>query len=710
MAPEQQTIGVVMNRCFRRGAAYVLFGLSLCTTVAIATPDSLAWKSFGELRVDRHHHKAHYIGEGRVLVVGGYTASTGVISGVRTASCEIIDVRNGRIRSAAPLAAERGVVNVVTARDGTLYVLGGDTDNGPTDLVERYDAEANAWEIVGRLARPRWQHASAFISETEILVVAGWQENACEIFDVATGRSRMVADFPWVANSLVPIIVTGQRPAFIGGRTAGPNTSNTSSAMSYDPLRNKWQSVCEFEERTVRPTSLHLQDGHALLTGGTTTEKPFVTRSGIDVVKQLYDVARIGRLAQGRQWHGMAQWSDGMVLCAGGFTDGAIATSSTEWVDPLRGEVRPGPDMNVPHGYTELVVFRDQGSEYMLVISGLNSLTSGTPLVEILEERCTQGTVPLVSSTYVTAGSALPRDSAMELTSATPFSRGAVWAKEKQDLRTRFSMLVGFRMLKGDNKGEEEDIPSDPGADGFAVVIQNEGPEALGQYGRGIGYDGIKRSIAVEFDTYHNLPVNDPNGNHIGVQSMGRLENTSRHAPPANLAFTSDIPAMKADGTTYYAFVEYASNQLRVYFNDKPSFQRPVLVRDIDIDSLIELDDQGRAWVGITSATGQSVEQHEVVQWEINGCAADATVGVSERSIAPDVSSSGIAIHGTQLRATGQGPALVAVVDCQGRVIWSDVTDVEILDLSQYIRQTGFYVVRVVKDGLACTIPWLLLR
>jgi hypothetical protein len=135
-----------------------------------------------------------------------------------------------------------------------------------------------------------------------------------------------------------------------------------------------------------------------------------------------------------------------------------------------------------------------------------------------------------------------------------------------------------------------------------------------------------------------------------------------------------------------------------------------VLVRDIDIDSLIELDDQGRAWVGITSATGQSVEQHEVVQWEINGCAADATVGVSERSIAPDVSSSGIAIHGTQLRATGQGPALVAVVDCQGRVIWSDVTNVEILDLSQYIRQTGFYVVRVVKDGLACTIPWLLLR
>jgi hypothetical protein len=406
----------------------------------------------------------------------------------------------------------------------------------------------------------------------------------------------------------------------------------------------------------------------------------------------------------------MAQWSNGAVLCAGGFTDDAIATNSTEWIDPLRGDVRPGPEMNEAHGYTELVAFRDLGSEYMLVVSGLNSLTSGTPIVEILEDRCVRGTVPLLSRTFVTTGSALTRDSAMELTSATPFSRGAVWAIEKQDLRTRFSMLVGFRMALGDNLGEEEDIPSDPGADGFAVVIQNEGLGALGQYGRGIGYDGIKRSIAVEFDTYHNPTVNDPNGNHIGVQSMGRLENTSRHTPPANLAFTSDIPAMKADGTTYYAFVEYASKQLRVYFNDKPSFQRPVLVRDIDIDSLIELDDQGRAWVGITSATGQSVEQHEVVRWEINGCAADATVGVAERSIHPDVSSTGITIHGTQLRAAGQGPSIVAVVDCQGRVIWSDVTNSEVTDLSQYVRQSGFYAVRVVRDGLACTIPWILVR
>jgi hypothetical protein len=427
-------------------------------------------------------------------------------------------------------------------------------------------------------------------------------------------------------------------------------------------------------------------------------------------VKQLYDVARIGRLAQGRQWHGMAQWSDGMVLCAGGFTDGAIATSSTEWVDPLRGEVRPGPDMNFPHGYTELVVFRDQDSEYMLVISGLNSLTSGTPLVEILEERCTQGTVPLVSSNYVTAGSALPRDSAMELTSATPFSRGAVWAKEKQDFRTRFSMLVGFRMLKGDNKGEEEDIPSDPGADGFAVVIQNEGPEALGQYGRGIGYDGIKRSIAVEFDTYHNLPVNDPNGNHIGVQSMGRLENTSRHAPPANLAFTSDIPAMKADGTTYYAFVEYASNQLRVYFNDKPSFQRPVLVRDIDIDSLIELDDQGRAWVGITSATGQSVEQHEVVRWEINGCDRDLLVSVPEEPLTERLSDNLFRIRGTRLERLHEGQATIALFDCQGRLLHVDVTNEPEVDLGTLGLSNGFYLIHASSSGRVQALTLMIVR
>ena len=110
----------------------------------VALSQSMSWQMLGSLRTDRHHHKARYIGDTKILVIGGYTRATGVMQGRPSASCEILDLRNKQIQYAASMAVERGVVNVAQAPDGTIYVVGGDTQDGPTDLVERYDVEADA--------------------------------------------------------------------------------------------------------------------------------------------------------------------------------------------------------------------------------------------------------------------------------------------------------------------------------------------------------------------------------------------------------------------------------------------------------------------------------------------------------------------------------------------------------------------------------------
>lgn len=40
------------------------------------------------------------------------------------------------------------------------------------------------------------------------------------------------------------------------------------------------------------------------------------------------------------------------------------------------------------------------------------------------------------------------------------------------------------------------------GGDGFAFILQNESPTALGEHGKELGYGSINNSIAIEFDTW----------------------------------------------------------------------------------------------------------------------------------------------------------------------------------------------------------------
>jgi hypothetical protein len=113
---------------------------------------------------------------------------------------------------------------------------------------------------------------------------------------------------------------------------------------------------------------------------------------------------------------------------------------------------------------------------------------------------------------------------ALRLTPAEARQSGASWYRRKVNVREGFDTYIRFELSNPSQRCDRlDDVNTycrSRGADGFAFVIQNEGPTALGTAGKGLGYEGIFNSLAVELDTFHNYDQMDFYENHISVMTQ----------------------------------------------------------------------------------------------------------------------------------------------------------------------------------------------
>ncbi|MDQ1265610.1 MAG: hypothetical protein QG635_761 [Bacteroidota bacterium] len=213
-------------------------------------------------------------------------------------------------------------------------------------------------------------------------------------------------------------------------------------------------------------------------------------------------------------------------------------------------------------------------------------------------------------------GSAKPGDSVIKLTEINPNTSGAIWRKGMVQIRAGFTTDFSIRLSDGFNDFQDGSLP---GADGFAFVIQSNHQEALGSSGGGIGFQGIPNCIAVEFDTYNNeFDLHDPNGNHIAAFA-GKESIINDHTSSDFLGENINTLKMKADSSVYHVRILYNQqpNVLEVFIDTSDSFGAPSLrIENFNIDSLISIRSDGKAYIGITSATGNSFERHELLSWE----------------------------------------------------------------------------------------------
>ena len=274
----------------------------------------------------------------------------------------------------------------------------------------------------------------------------------------------------------------------------------------------------------------------------------------------------------------------------------------------------------------------------------------------------------------------------LRLTPSEQFRRGAAWHRATQRLVDGFEILFSFQIDNGALLCKtvrtlvtgvlmyEKCVRS--GADGMSLLLRGGGPPtALGAGGASLGYGGLERTLAIEFDTWHNPEMGDDAFyNHVSVQTGGPTGTVGAHREhylsSAHLD-PIDYPMGLADGHAHLARIVYtpgldiaklgsgpsaSPHHLKYWVQEGPvadpgypysesigSWMRagtgvlqvyldamatPLLALPIDLRHTLGLHD-GRAWVGLSASTGRRFQNHYALGWQLcegpTGCARPMT-------------------------------------------------------------------------------------
>lgn len=202
-----------------------------------------------------------------------------------------------------------------------------------------------------------------------------------------------------------------------------------------------------------------------------------------------------------------------------------------------------------------------------------------------------------LSDLVVVGDAAMTRNNRIRLTTDEANQVGGAWFPDPVSLEEEFDVEFSWRISR---------TTPNSFADGLAFVIQPSGNTALGDDGGWLGYNDLN-GIAVEHDTWLNNPGDfggndfDPSNNHVSVQRDD--------ADPSNtIGFTSTVPFL-ANGEWHTTRIVYSPGELSISVDGTS-------VLTVAVDLAEELG-QDEAWVGVTAATGDLPQIHELRSFSI---------------------------------------------------------------------------------------------
>ena len=162
---------------------------SVTATAEIYSPRTNSWRAAAPMSIPRYVHQAALLADGRVLVAGGWSATSS--ADASKASVEIYDPVANRWAATGSLVTARAEFVMVRLLDGRLLAVAGvDRSYHLTGSAETYDPAIGTWHLTGKLAEAKMWPAAAVLPDGRVLLAGGATDvNAyhrtvvCEMFE-----------------------------------------------------------------------------------------------------------------------------------------------------------------------------------------------------------------------------------------------------------------------------------------------------------------------------------------------------------------------------------------------------------------------------------------------------------------------------------------------------------------------------------------------
>lgn len=299
-------------------------------TAELYDPEAGTFARTGDLTQSRDSHQAVLLAGGRVLLIGGWGA-TSVL-----ASTDVYDPRFGTFSPGPTMRTAREGMVPIDLSDGRVLLAGGFIGTRPTTVAaEILDPVSTTFSVTGDLTRPRGAYAAARLPNGRVLLAGGLSDgvvtDSAETFDPATRRFTPTGSLETARYKGGALALPDGRVLVFGGSGDIDGTILYDSTELYDPQTGVFTPGPRMIQARYKlaDSTIKLASGDYLLTAGAPSPERFSVNSlSFSPVSGSLDATRLFLAA--------APIDGQRVLLVGGY-DRAIRVTERAWLYDDRG-------------------------------------------------------------------------------------------------------------------------------------------------------------------------------------------------------------------------------------------------------------------------------------------------------------------------------------------------------------------------------------